>query len=174
MCMQNRNTIQPQSRLPSLRFTMRTYCRTPVEKERFDLSVRQVHRKSRSATLSTAYCMAFLFSRSFCQRKMWMLAVYVRKGIWRHMDFYPSDQRFAYSFLQILPHDRHPCCSAIRFPLSGRVLDSHPLERAHGAQTQKATSLLWGVAFFLLLSTNYHQYDYWTIFILYSSTFSVR
>ena len=52
-------------------------------------------------------------------------------------DFCPSDQRFAYSFLQILPHDRHPCCSAIHFPLSGRVRDFHPLERAHGAQTQK-------------------------------------
>lgn len=85
--MQNRNTIQPQSRLPSLRFTMRTYCRTPVEKERFDPSVRQVHRKSRSATLSTAYCMVFLFSRSLCQRKMWMLAVYARKGTCLHMTF---------------------------------------------------------------------------------------
>ena len=79
--MQNRNTIQPQSRLPSLRFTMRTYCRTLVEKERFDLSVRQVHRKSRSATLSTAYWMVFLFSMSLCQYKTWMMAVYVRKGI---------------------------------------------------------------------------------------------
>ena len=38
-------------RLPSLRFTMRTYCRTPVEKERFDPSVRQVLRKSQSAAL---------------------------------------------------------------------------------------------------------------------------
>lgn len=75
----NRNTIQPQSRLPSLRFTMRTYCRTPVEKECFDLSVRQVLRKSQSATLSTAYCMVFLFSRSLCQRKIWMLAVYAGK-----------------------------------------------------------------------------------------------
>ena len=56
-------------------------------------------------------------------------------------DFCPSDQRFAYSFLQILPHDRHPCCSAIHFPLSGRVRDFHPLERAHGAQTQKATDI---------------------------------
>ena len=42
-----------------------------------------------------------------------------------------------YSFLQILPRDRHPCCSAIHFPLSGHVRDLHPLERAHGAQTQK-------------------------------------
>ena len=52
-------------------------------------------------------------------------------------DFCPSDRRFAYSFLQILPHDRHPCCSAIHFPLSGHVRDLHPLERAHGAQTKK-------------------------------------
>ena len=30
-------------------------------------------------------------------------------------DFCPSDQGFAYSFLQIPPHDGHPCCSAIHF-----------------------------------------------------------
>ena len=52
-------------------------------------------------------------------------------------DFCPSDQRFAYSFLQIPPHGRHPCCLAIHFPLPGHVRDSHPLERAHGAQTKK-------------------------------------
>ena len=52
-------------------------------------------------------------------------------------DFCPSDQRFAYSFLQIPPHGRHPCCLAIHFPLPGHVRDSHPLERAHGAQTYK-------------------------------------
>ena len=52
-------------------------------------------------------------------------------------DFCPSDQRFAYSFLQIPPHGRHPCCSAIHFPLPGHVRDLHPLERAHGAQTKE-------------------------------------
>ena len=52
-------------------------------------------------------------------------------------DFCSSYQRFAYSFLQILPHGRHPCCSAIHFPLSRSIRDLHPLERAHGAQTQK-------------------------------------
>ena len=52
-------------------------------------------------------------------------------------DFCSSDQRFAYSFLQILPRDRHPCCSVMHFTLSGHVRDLHPLERAHGAQTQK-------------------------------------
>ncbi|WP_296710196.1 hypothetical protein, partial [Eubacterium sp.] len=46
-------------------------------------------------------------------------------------------QRFAYSFLQIPSRDGHPCCSAIHFPLSGRVQDFHLLERAHGAQTKK-------------------------------------
>ena len=55
-------------------------------------------------------------------------------------DFCPSDQRFAYSFLQIPPHGRHPCCLAIHFPLPGHVRDSHPLERAHGAQTKKTDS----------------------------------
>ena len=53
-------------------------------------------------------------------------------------DFCPSDQSFAYSFLQIPSHDGHPYCSAIHFPLSGRVRDFHPLERAHGAQTKKS------------------------------------
>ena len=42
-------------------------------------------------------------------------------------DFCPSDRRFADSFLQIPPHNGHPCCSALHFPLSGRVRDSHPL-----------------------------------------------
>lgn len=51
-------------------------------------------------------------------------------------DFCPSDQRFAYSFFQILPHDKHPCCSAIHFPLSGHVRDLHPLEFAHAGQTK--------------------------------------
>ncbi len=57
-------------------------------------------------------------------------------------DFCPSDQRFAYSFLQIPPRDEHPCCPAIYFPLSGRIRDLHPLERAHDAQTQKIARLL--------------------------------
>ena len=61
----------------------------------------------------------------------------IRTKYGRICDFYPSDQRFAYSFLQIPSHDEHPCCSAIHFPLSGRVRDFHPLERAHGAQTKK-------------------------------------
>ena len=52
-------------------------------------------------------------------------------------DFCPSDQRFAYSFLQIPPHSRHPCCSAIHFPLPGHVQDFHLRERAHGAQTKR-------------------------------------
>ena len=53
-------------------------------------------------------------------------------------DFCPSDQEFAYSFLQIPPHDGHPCCSAIHFPLPGHVQDFHLRERAHGAQTKRA------------------------------------
>ena len=65
-------------------------------------------------------------------------------------DFCSSDQRFAYSFLQILPRDRHPCCSAIHFPLSGHVRDLHPLERAHGAQTQKSNRY-YSIAMLLLL-----------------------
>ena len=53
-------------------------------------------------------------------------------------DFCPSDQGFAYSFLQIPPHDGHPCCSTIHFPLPGHVQDFHLRERAHGAQTKRA------------------------------------
>ena len=53
-------------------------------------------------------------------------------------DFCPSDQGFAYSFLQIPPHDGYPCCSAIHFPLPGHVQDFHLRERAHGAQTKRA------------------------------------
>ena len=40
--------------------------------------------------------------------------------------------------LQIPPHDGHPCCSAIHFPLPGHVQDFHLRERAHGAQTKRA------------------------------------
>ena len=64
--------------------------------------------------------------------------------------FCPSGQRFAYSFLQIPPHDGHPCCSAMCFVVayahSGlspvrarpwrangkqgvRILSSHPVAR---------------------------------------------
>ena len=65
-------------------------------------------------------------------------------------DFFPSDRSFAYSFLQIPSHDGHPCCSAIHFPLSGRVRDFHPLERAHGAQTKNRyrSVLGCGICFF--------------------------
>ena len=52
-------------------------------------------------------------------------------------DFCSSDQRFAYSFLQISPHGEHPCCSAMYFPLPRRTRDFHPLEPAHGGQTSK-------------------------------------
>ena len=34
-------------------------------------------------------------------------------------DFCSSDRRFACTFLQIPPHDGHPWCSAMTFPLSG-------------------------------------------------------
>lgn len=63
-------------------------------------------------------------------------------------DFCSLDQSFAYSFLQILPHNRHPCCSTIHFPLSWHVRDLHPLERAHGAQTKKRRYIS---TFFLIL-----------------------
>ena len=61
-----------------------------------------------------------------------------------------SGQRFAYSFLQIPPRDGHPCCSAIHFPLSGHVRDLHPLERAHGAQTNKSRRIIWSLLLFVV------------------------
>ena len=57
-------------------------------------------------------------------------------------DFCPSDQRFAYSFFQIPSRDGHPCCSAIHFPLSGRVRDFHPLERAMARKLKKRARFL--------------------------------
>ena len=51
-------------------------------------------------------------------------------------DFCSSDQRFACTFLQIPPHDGHPWCSAMTFPLLGQSRDFHPLECAHAGRTQ--------------------------------------
>ena len=56
-------------------------------------------------------------------------------------DFCSSDQRFACTFLQIPPHDGHPWCSAMTFPLLGQSRDFHPLECAHAGRTQKTRSL---------------------------------
>ena len=55
-------------------------------------------------------------------------------------DFCSSDQRFACTFLQIPPHDGHPWCSAMTFPLLGQSRDFHPLECAHAGRTQKNTA----------------------------------
>ncbi len=52
-------------------------------------------------------------------------------------DFCSSDQRFAYSFLQIPSHNGHPCCSAVSFPLLGRTRDFHPLEACAVGRTLK-------------------------------------
>ena len=70
-------------------------------------------------------------------------------------DFCPSSQRFAYSFLQISPHDEHPCCSAIHFPLSGHVRDLHPLERAHGAQTKNTNHQILTVGRYIILQISF-------------------
>ena len=57
-------------------------------------------------------------------------------------DFCASDQRFASTFLQIPPHDGHPWCSAISFPLLGRIRDFHPLETCAARRTRKRASIL--------------------------------
>ncbi len=52
-------------------------------------------------------------------------------------DFCSSDQRFACIFLQIPPRDGHPWCSAVSFPLPGRIEDLHPLETCTARRTIK-------------------------------------
>ena len=47
----------------------------------------------------------------------------------------PSDRDFAYSFLQIPPHDGHPCCSANGSPLSGTIVVFHYLAITHAGHT---------------------------------------
>ncbi len=53
-------------------------------------------------------------------------------------DFRPLNQRFAYSFLQLLPYERYPCCPVTHFLLLGHVRNLHTLECAHGMQTKTA------------------------------------
>ena len=50
-------------------------------------------------------------------------------------DFCTSDRNFASTFFQIPPHDGHPWCSAISFPLLGRIRDFHPLETCAARRT---------------------------------------
>ena len=69
-------------------------------------------------------------------------------------DFYPSDQGFAYSFFQTPPHDGHPCCSAICFPLSGCIRDFHPQESAHGGHTKTA------IIIFAMMAVTYSILSY--------------
>ena len=65
-----------------------------------------------------------------------VIYIRVRQCTVKILDQYIKICRMSRSFLQIPSHDGHPCCSAIHFPLSRRVRDFHPLERAHGAQTK--------------------------------------
>ena len=64
-------------------------------------------------------------------------------------DFCSSDQRFACTFLQIPPHDGHPWCSAMTFPLLGQSRDFHPLECAHAGRTYKKARPI-GLAFLII------------------------
>ncbi len=52
-------------------------------------------------------------------------------------DSCPSGQGFAYSFLQIPPHDGHPTVQLCASSLPTRTRDLHPLEPAHGGRTKK-------------------------------------
>ena len=54
-------------------------------------------------------------------------------------DFCPSDQGFAYSFLQIPPHDGHPCCSAIHFLVAQACSGLSPVRARPWRANQKRT-----------------------------------
>ncbi len=59
-------------------------------------------------------------------------------------DFCPSDQGFAYSFLQIPPHDGHPCCSAIHFLVAQACSGLSPVRaRPWRANTEGAAAFMW-------------------------------
>ena len=73
-------------------------------------------------------------------------------------DFCPSDQGVACRFFQILSRDKHPCCSAIHFPLSGHVRDFHPLEFAHAGQTKIAIIIILIMMAILYLILLYSYY----------------
>ena len=60
-------------------------------------------------------------------------------------DFCPSDQGFAYSFLQIPPHDGHPCCSAIHFLVAQACSGLSPVRARPWRANQKSRLLLMGV-----------------------------
>ena len=66
-------------------------------------------------------------------------------------DFCSSGQRFAYTFLQIPPHDGHPWCSAVSFPLLGRIRNFHPLATCAARRTQKRSLAFYTSSFFLFL-----------------------
>ena len=53
-------------------------------------------------------------------------------------DFCPSDQGFAYSFLQIPPRDGHPCCSAIHFLVAQACSGLSPVRARPWRANQKA------------------------------------
>ena len=55
-------------------------------------------------------------------------------------DFCPSDQGFAYSFLQIPPHDGHPCCSAIHFLVAQACSGLSPVRARPWRANQKDTA----------------------------------
>ena len=55
-------------------------------------------------------------------------------------DFCPSDQGFAYSFLQIPPHDGHPCCSAIHFLVAQACSGLSPVRARPWRANQKSRS----------------------------------
>ena len=54
-------------------------------------------------------------------------------------DFCSSGQRFAAGFLQIPPHDGHPCLW-LTLPPDGRVRDLHPRVSRHAGRTSRYSS----------------------------------
>ena len=71
----------------------------------------------------------------------WALACYAALSLTiASCDFCSSDQRFASTFLQIPPRDGHPWCSAVSFPLLGRIRNFHPLATCAARRTYKKGS----------------------------------
>ena len=56
--------------------------------------------------------------------------------------FCTPDQMFAAGFLQIPPHDGHPCLVGYTLPAIGRVTDLHRLENVRAGRAKKISVIL--------------------------------
>ena len=76
-----------------------------------------------------------------------------------------SGQMFAAGFLQIPPHDGHPCLGLYyTLPAIGRVTDLHRLENVHAGRTIKASLLTRGRGFYVYLLFTFPHTFFFPIF----------